>query len=78
MSSSNGVQIPGVTEPTNEVPDFTACNNDNNCVTAKNTHAILLKTRTDVVNMNAALVDTLLSLIPTAFNSSTSKNGLWI
>ena len=28
---------------------------------------ILLKTRNDVVNMNAALMDTLLSLIPMAF-----------
>jgi hypothetical protein len=50
-----------------EVPNFSACNNDNDRVTAKKAHAILLKTRNDVVNMNAALIDTLLSLIPMAF-----------
>ena len=50
-----------------EVPDFSACNNDNERAGAKITHAILLKTRNDVVNMNATLFDTLLSLIPSAF-----------
>ena len=50
-----------------EVPDFCARNNNNDCATAKITHTILLKTRNDVVNMNAALIDTLLGLIPTAF-----------
>ena len=50
-----------------EVPDFRACNTDNDRAAAKITHAILLKTRNDVVNMNAALIDTLLSLIPSAF-----------
>jgi len=47
-----------------EVPNFSACTND---ATAKITHAILLKTRNDVVNMNTALIDTLLSIIPSAF-----------
>jgi hypothetical protein len=51
----------------NEVPGFSACNNDNNRLTAKITHTILLKMHNDVVNMNAALIDTLLSLIPAAF-----------
>jgi hypothetical protein len=51
----------------NKVPDFSACNKDNDCLTAKNTHAILLKTCNDVINMNAALINTLLNLIPTAF-----------
>jgi hypothetical protein len=50
-----------------EVPDFSACNNDNDHATAKVTHAILLKTCNNVVNMNAALIETLLSLIPMAF-----------
>jgi hypothetical protein len=50
-----------------EVPNFSACNNDNDHNAAKITHAILLKTRNNVVNMNAALIDTLLGLIPTAF-----------
>jgi len=50
-----------------EVPDYGVCNNDNDRAAAKIRHAILLKTRNDVVNMNAALIDTLLSLIPKAF-----------
>jgi hypothetical protein len=50
-----------------EVPNFTTCNNDNNRAAAKIMHAIALKTQNDVVNMNTALIDTLLSLIPTAF-----------
>ncbi len=51
----------------NKVLDFSACNNDNDCTTAKITHVILLKTCNNVVNMNATLINTLLSLIPTAF-----------
>ncbi len=33
----------------------------------KNTHTILLKMQNNIINMNAALNDTLVSLIPTAF-----------
>ena len=58
-----------------EVPDFSACTNDNDRATAKITHAFLLKTRNDIVNMNTALIDTLLSLIPSAFKTSTNKTG---
>ena len=50
-----------------EVPDFSACTTDNDRAGAKITHAILLKMCNDVVNMNAALINTLLSLIPSAF-----------
>jgi hypothetical protein len=50
-----------------EVPNFSACNNNNDRTTAKITHVILLKTRNDFVNMNVTLIDTLLSLIPMAF-----------
>ena len=46
-----------------EVPDFSVCNNDSDRAAAKITHTILLKTQNDVVNMSAALIDTLLSLI---------------
>ncbi len=49
------------------MPDFSACTNDNDRATAKITHAILLKTRNDVINMNTVLIDTILSLIPSAF-----------
>jgi hypothetical protein len=50
-----------------EVPDFTACTNDNKHSAAKKLHAILLKTRNGNVNMNTTLINILLSLIPTTF-----------
>ncbi len=59
-----------------KVPDFSACNNDNNCATAKITHTIILKTCNNVVNMNAALINTLLSLIPTAFKLLYKQEGM--
>jgi hypothetical protein len=43
------------------------CNNENKHTAAKIMHTILLKTRNNGVNMNTALIDTLLSLIPMAF-----------
>jgi uncharacterized membrane protein YgcG len=51
----------------NEVPNFTTCNNDNDHAAAKITHAIALKMQNNVVNMNTALINTLLRLIPMAF-----------
>ncbi len=50
-----------------EVPNFTTCNNDNNHAAAKITHAIALKMQNNIVNMNTALINTLLSLITMAF-----------
>jgi hypothetical protein len=50
-----------------EVPNFTTCTNNNKCAAAKMLHTILLKTCSKVVNMNAVLINTLLSLIPMAF-----------
>ncbi len=50
-----------------EVPNFTSCNNDNDCAAAKITHAIALKMWNNVVNMNTALINALLSLIQMAF-----------
>ncbi len=50
-----------------EVLNFSACNNNNDRAAAKITHAILLKTCNDIINMNVALIDTLLGLISTAF-----------
>jgi hypothetical protein len=50
-----------------EVPDFRECATDNDRAAAKITHPIPLKTRNDVVNMNIALINTLLCLIPSAF-----------
>jgi hypothetical protein len=50
-----------------KVPDFTACTNNNKCAIAKILHAILLKRRNNVINMNVVLINMLLSLIPMAF-----------
>jgi hypothetical protein len=50
-----------------EVPNFSACNNDNDRAAAKITHSILLKTHSNVVNMNVVFNNTLLGLILTAF-----------
>jgi hypothetical protein len=49
-----------------EVPNFTACTNNSKRATAKILHTINLKTH-NVINMNAVLIDTLLSLISSAF-----------
>jgi hypothetical protein len=54
------------TDNVNEVPNFTACTNDNKCAAAKISHAILLKRCNNYVNMDATLNNTLLSLIPAA------------
>jgi hypothetical protein len=51
----------------NDVPNFTTCTNDNERAAAKILHMILLKTQNAIVNMNTALTNTLLSLIPTVF-----------
>ncbi len=51
-----------------KVPNFAACTNNNRRASAQITHVILLKTQNNVVNINAALFNTLLSLIPAAFN----------
>ena len=48
-------------------PNFVECNNENEHAAAKIMHTILLKMQNNAVNMNAALIDTVLSLIPTAF-----------
>jgi hypothetical protein len=59
-----------------EVPDFTACTNNNEHAATKISHAILLKMRNDVLNMNDACIDTLLSLIPTAFKLLYEQEGM--
>jgi hypothetical protein len=55
------------------MPNFVACNNENEHAAAKITHTILLKMRKNAFNMNATLIDTLLSLIPTAFKLPYKK-----
>jgi hypothetical protein len=50
-----------------EVPDFTASTNNNKCAAIKILHTILIKTCNNIVNMNVAHINILLSPIPTAF-----------
>jgi hypothetical protein len=68
---SAGIAYPNAKYPfpdnVNEVASFAAYTNNNECAAAKITHAILLKTQNDIINMNTARIDTLLSLTPTAF-----------
>ncbi len=49
------------------MPNFTSCTNNNERAATKILHTILLKMCNNVINMNAALINTLLSLILTAF-----------
>jgi hypothetical protein len=51
----------------NDVPNFTTCTNNNECAAAKIMQSVLLKMQNKIVNMNAALINNLLSLIPMAF-----------
>jgi hypothetical protein len=48
----------------NAVPDFSACNTDNEHETLKSTHALARKTRTDIITMNAALSNIFLENLP--------------
>ena len=48
------------------VPDFSACNLDNERETLKATNACIRKTRQDIVTMNAALSDVFLTNLPKA------------
>jgi hypothetical protein len=50
-----------------EGPNYTACTNNNERTVAKITHAILLKMRNDIINMNTVLINILLSLILMVF-----------
>ncbi len=50
-----------------EVPDFTACNNNNKTRNCQKSALISPQNVQHIVNMNAVLINTLLSLIPMAF-----------
>ena len=52
------------------VPDFSTCNSDNERETLKATHARDLKTRADIVTMNAALSDVFLENLPKAIRQT--------
>jgi hypothetical protein len=54
----------------NSVPDFSACNSDNERETLKATNARNRKTRADIVTMNAALSDVFLANLPKAIHKT--------
>ena len=56
-------------EPT-DVPDYTGATDANTRLNIKTTHAMAVKRRNDVINMNTALIDAFLDLIPVAFKQS--------
>jgi hypothetical protein len=53
-----------------DVPDYTGAINVNACAALKMTHAMAQKRRNDIINMNTALIDAFLDLIPVAFKQS--------
>ena len=57
-------------------PDYTGCTNTNNQANIKVTHGMALKQRNDVVNMNTALIDAFLDLVPVAFIQSNKQ--IWM
>jgi len=48
------------------IPDFSACNSDNERETLKATNACNQKIRADIVTMNAALSDVFIAILPKA------------
>jgi hypothetical protein len=61
-----------------EVLNFTACTNNNECAPAKIFHANLLKMRNGIINMNAVLINTLLSLISISFKLLYNQERMMI
>ncbi len=53
-----------------DVPDYTACTNDNEHTTVKVTHAIDKKTWADVVTMNTALTNIFLEALSSQARAS--------
>ena len=49
------------------MPDYTSAIDANARAAIKTTHAMAQKRRNDVINMNTALIDAFLDLIPMAF-----------
>ena len=50
-----------------DVPDYTGTVDSNERAAIKTTHAMAYKRQNDVINMNTALIDAFLDLIPVAF-----------
>ncbi len=53
-----------------DVPNYSRCTNTNDRANVKVTHGMALKQRNDVINMNSALSDAFLNLVPVAFKQS--------
>jgi hypothetical protein len=54
----------------NAVPDFFACNTDNEREMLKSTHALARKTRADIITMNALLSDVFLANLPKSIHKT--------
>jgi hypothetical protein len=59
-----------------DVPNYTGAINSNNRAAKKCTHEMALKKRNNVVNMNAALIDAFLDLIPVAFKQAYEQKRM--
>ncbi len=53
-----------------DVPNYSRCTDTNDCANVKVTHGMALKQCNDVINMNSALIDAFLNLVPVAFKQS--------
>ena len=59
-----------------DMPDYALCFTENDRARVKTEHALAQKTRADVINMNAALCDTFLALIPEVFRAAYDHKRL--
>jgi hypothetical protein len=53
-----------------DVPNYSGCTDANDCTNIKVTHGMALKQRNNIINMNSALNNAFLDLIPVAFKQS--------
>jgi hypothetical protein len=61
-----------------DVPNYTACSNNNKCATVKATHAIDKKTWADIITMNTALADIFLKALSLQVRTSLLQRYLCI
>jgi hypothetical protein len=59
-----------------DVPDYTACTNDNECATVKEMHAINKKMRGNIVTMNTALADVFVKALSSQVRASFLQRRL--
>jgi hypothetical protein len=58
------------------VPNYSGCTNTTDCTNVKVTNGMALKQCNNVINMNTALINTFLDLIPVAFKQSYEQ--IWM